>query len=858
MAAIATKIEPRGSKRTIRCASSRRGVRPLQSQLRFASGLTAAQRKAQNNERSRFDARISGWSRTRPVLDKAQIPLDSHEWRQLDAYWRAANYLSVGQIYLYENPMLREPLTLAHVKPLVVGHWGTTPGQNFIYVHLNRTIKLHDLDMIYIAGPGHGGPALVANTYLEGSYSEIYPDISQDEAGMKRLFKQFSFPGGISSHVAPSTPGSIHEGGELGYSLSHAFGAAFDNPGLIVACIVGDGEAETGPLATAWQSNKFLDPISDGAVLPILHLNGFKISNPTILARIEHDELEKFFEGCGWTPLFVEGDDPEAMHRLMAATVEEAIGQIHAIQRNARENNDATRPRWPMIVLRSPKGWTGPKVVDGLQIEGTFRAHQVPILVDGKHPDHVKLLESWMKSYHAEELFDANGTLKAELAELAPKGARRMGANPHANGGMLLRDLRMPDFRDHAVQVPSPGAVTAQDTMVLGKFLRDVTRLNEDKRNFRIFGPDETLSNLLGDVFEVTNRQWDARKVDNDEFLAADGRVLDSQLSEHQCEGWLEGYLLTGRHGLFNSYEAFIRIVDSMFSQHAKWLKVTLELPWRRKIASLNYLLASHVWQQDHNGFTHQDPGFLDHVINKKADVVRVYLPPDANCLLSVFDHCLRSRHYVNVVVAGKHALPQWLSMEQAVVHCTEGIGIWQWASNDQGAEPDVVMACCGDTPTLEVLAAVSILRENLPEVKIRVVNVVDLMRLQPCAEHPHGFSETDYDSLFTKDKPIIFGFHGYASLVHGLTYRRANRRLHVRGYKEEGTITTAFDMRVQNDIDRFHLVQDVVDNLEHLGSKGAYLKQKMRDKLIEHKHFIDAHGEDLPEIRNWKWTHTA
>ena len=792
------------------------------------------------------------------ALAKARASLDSHEWRQLDAYWRAANYLSVGQIYLYENPMLREPLTLAHVKPLVVGHWGTTPGQNFIYVHLNRTIKLHDLDMIYIAGPGHGGPALVANTYLEGSYSEIYPDISQDEAGMKRLFKQFSFPGGISSHVAPTTPGSIHEGGELGYSLSHAFGAAFDNPALIVACIVGDGEAETGPLATAWQSNKFLDPISDGAVLPILHLNGFKISNPTILARIEHEELEKFFEGCGWTPLFVEGDEPEVMHRLMAATVEQAIGQIHAIQKNARENNDATRPRWPMIVLRSPKGWTGPKVVDGLKIEGTFRAHQVPILVDGKHPDHVKLLESWMKSYHAEELFDANGSLKLELAELAPKGARRMGANPHANGGMLLRDLRMPDFRDHAVQVPSPGAVTAQDTMVLGKFLRDVTLLNGDKRNFRIFGPDETLSNLLGDVFEVTNRQWDARKVDSDEFLAPDGRVLDSQLSEHQCEGWLEGYLLTGRHGLFNSYEAFIRIVDSMFSQHAKWLKVTLELPWRRKIASLNYLLASHVWQQDHNGFTHQDPGFLDHVINKKADVVRVYLPPDANCLLSVFDHCLRSRHYVNVVVAGKHALPQWLSMEQAVVHCTEGIGIWQWASNDQGSDPDVVMACCGDTPTLEVLAAVSILRENLPDVKIRVVNVVDLMRLQPCAEHPHGLSETDYDSLFTRDKPIIFGFHGYASLVHGLTYRRANRRLHVRGYKEEGTITTAFDMRVQNEIDRFHLVQVVVDNMEHLGSKGAYLKQKMRDKLIEHKHFIDAHGEDLPEIRDWKWTRTA
>jgi xylulose-5-phosphate/fructose-6-phosphate phosphoketolase len=785
---------------------------------------------------------------------KGSAVLNSEELRLLDAYWRAANYLSVGQIYLYDNPMLREKLTLAHVKPLVVGHWGTTPGQNFIYVHLNRAIRRHDLDMIYIAGPGHGGPALVANTYLEGSFSEIYPDISEDEAGMKKLFKQFSFPGGISSHVAPTTPGSIHEGGELGYSLSHAFGGAFDNPGLIVACIIGDGEAETGPLATSWQSNKFLDPITDGAVLPILHLNGFKISNPTILARIEPEELEQFFRGCGWDPLFVEGDDPDRMHVLMAAAVEKAIARIQSIQVNARASKDPSRPRWPMIVLRSPKGWTGPKVVDGLKIEGTFRAHQVPILVDAEHPDHVRLLEDWMRSYKAEELFDDNGTLKAELAALAPKGLHRMGANPHANGGILLRDLRMPDFRDHAVCVPAPGAVDAQDTMVLAGFLRDVTRLNEDQRNFRIFGPDETISNLLGEVFEVTNRQWEAREVADDEYLAPQGRVLDSMLSEHQCEGWLEGYLLTGRHGLFNSYEAFIRIVDSMFSQHAKWLKVTLELPWRRKISSLNYLLASHVWQQDHNGFTHQDPGFLDHVINKKADIVRVYLPPDANCLLSVFDHCLRSRHYVNVVVAGKHALPQWLTMEEAVVHCTEGIGIWQWASNDQGSEPDVVMAGCGDTPMLEVLAAVSILREHLPELKIRVINVVDLMRLQPSAEHPHGLSEKAYDSLFTTDKPIIFGFHGYSSLVHGLTYRRANRNLHVRGYKEEGTITTAFDMRVQNDIDRFHLVQDVVDKLPHPGSKGAYLKQLMRDKLIEHKLYIDAHGEDLPEIRNWKW----
>jgi len=780
--------------------------------------------------------------------------LSSELLRRMDAYWRAANYLAVGQIYLRDNPLLREPLRLEHVKRTLLGHWGTTPGQTFIYVHLNRIIAEHDLNMIYISGPGHGGPALVASTYLEGTYSEIYPEVSRDAAGLKHLFKQFSFPGGIPSHVSPECPGSIHEGGELGYSLSHAFGAALDNPSLIVACVVGDGEAETGPLATAWHSNKFLNPKNDGAVLPILHLNGYKIANPTIFARISHEELGQFFRGCGYEPIFVCGHEPEPMHRAMAAALDQALASIRKIQSDARERGDNRRPAWPMIVFESPKGWTGPKVVDGVQIENTFRAHQVPLSDPANNAEHLQLLEAWLKSYRPEELFDERGALRAELAQLSPSGDRRMGANPHANGGKLLRDLRMPTFTDYAVTIPKPGAVRESDTTVVGRFLRDVIQLNDESRNFRVFGPDETLSNKLGAVFEQTKRQWLGTLLEGDELLAPEGRVME-MLSEHQCEGWLEGYLLTGRHGVFNCYEAFIHIIDSMFNQHAKWLKVTRGLPWRSRIASLNYILASHVWRQDHNGFTHQDPGFIDHVINKKAEIVRVYLPPDANCLLSVMDHCLRSRHYVNVVVAGKHPAPQWLSMDRAMLHCTKGIGIWDWASNDRGAEPDVVMACAGDVPTLETLAAVSILRRELPELKIRVVNVVDLMKLQPSTEHPHGLRDADFDALFTRDKPIVFAYHGYPWLIHRLTYRRTNHHnLHVRGYKEEGTITTAFDMTVLNELDRFHLAQDVIDRLPQLGQKASYLKQQLQDKLIAHNAYIREHGEDMPEIKNWQW----
>ncbi len=771
---------------------------------------------------------------------------------KMDAYWRAANYLSACQLYLLENPLLQEPLKPEHIKRKIVGHWGTVPGQTFVYTHLNRIINQYDLDMIYLSGPGHGGNGMVSMDYLDGSYSEVYPNISQDKEGLQRLFKQFSFPGGIQSHVAPDTPGSIHEGGELGYSLAHAFGAVFDNPDLIAACVVGDGESETGPLATSWHSNKFLNPITDGAVLPILHLNGYKISNPTIFSRISHEELQKFFEGCGWKPYFVEGSDPMTMHRLMADTLDQCVADIRANQTYARETGDGKRPVWPMIVLRTPKGWTGPKTIDKKPIEGTFRAHQVPIPMD--KPEHLAQLETWLRSYRPEELFTPDGRLMPELQELSPKGARRMGANPHANGGRLLRDLRLPDFRQYAVEVPKPGQVQAQDMLELGGFVRDIFRLNQSARNFRLFGPDESMSNKLSRVFEATNRDFNGEMIDGDEFLAIDGRVMDSQLSEHMCEGWLEGYLLTGRHGFFNSYEAFIRIVDSMVSQHAKWLKLCRDIPWREDIASLNIILTSTVWAQDHNGFTHQDPGFLDHVANKTADVVRLYLPPDANCLLSCFDHCIRSRNYVNVIVASKHPRMQYLTMEQAVKHCTQGLGIWQWASNDEGQEPDVVMACCGAEPTIETLAAVEILRENLPELKIRVVNVVDLMRLQPAAEHPHGLSDTDYDTLFTQDKPIIFAFHGYPKLVHELTYRRHNRHLHVRGYKEEGEITTPFDMRVQNQIDRFNLVIDAINRLPQLGNRGAFLIQKMKDKLVEHKQYIYEYGQDLPEIQDWKW----
>ncbi|HEX2492765.1 MAG TPA: phosphoketolase family protein [Steroidobacter sp.] len=792
---------------------------------------------------------------SRPVKNTlpSQAPLASEELRKLDALWRASNYLSVGQIYLMDNPMLKEPLRREHVKPRLLGHWGTTPGLNFIYTHLNRVIRKFEQNMIYITGPGHGGPALVAQAWLEGTYSELYTAVSQDEEGMKLLFKQFSFPGGIPSHVAPETPGSIHEGGELGYSLSHAYGAAFDNPDLIVACIVGDGEAETGPLAAGWHGNKFLNPVRDGCVLPILHLNGYKIANPCFLARIPHDELRKYFEGCGYSPLFVEGDEPERMHQAMAAALDEAIEEIHRIWKAARSHGFQDRPVWPMIVLRSPKGWTGPKEVDGKRTEGYWRSHQVP-MADMDKPGHMELLQRWMRSYRPEELFDERGRLKPELAQLAPKGERRMSANPHANGGVLLKDLRLPDFRQYAIEVPSPGAATVESTRVQGKYLRDVMKLNLERRNFRIFSPDENNSNRWQDILEVTDRCFAAEILPGDDHLSPDGRLMEV-LSEHQCQGWLEGYLLTGRHGFFSCYEAFIHIIDSMFNQHAKWLKVCNQIPWRRPIASLNYLLSSHVWRQDHNGFSHQDPGFIDHVVNKKAEVIRVYLPPDANSLLVITDGCLRSRNAVNVIVAGKQPAPQWLSMDQAIKHCSAGIGIWEWASNDRGSDPDVVMACCGDVPTLETLAAVDLLRRHLPEIKVRVINVVDLMKLQPREEHPHGLSDKDFDVLFTKDKPIIFAFHGYPFLIHRLTYRRKNHdNLHVRGYREEGTTTTPFDMVVLNDLDRFHLFQDVVDRVPQLGARAAYAKQAVRDELIEHKRYIYEHGEDMPDVAGWRW----
>ncbi len=807
-------------------------------------------RKLIKEVRDSFEENIVPKTKKMLAEDK---PLTQELLQKMNAYWRAANYLSVGQIYLYDNPLLKKPLKLKYVKPRLLGHFGTVPGINFIYVHLNRIIKKYDLNMIYVIGPGHGAPGIVANTYLEGTYSEVYPDITQDEEGMKKLFTQFSFPGGIPSHVAPETPGSIHEGGELGYSLSHAYGAAFDNPDLIVTCVVGDGESETGPLATSWHSNKFLNPVCDGAVLPILHLNGYKIAGPTVLGRISHEELDQLFRGYGYTPYFVEGDDEDKLHQLMAATLDTVVAEIKNIQTKARNKGFGERPKWPMIIFRTLKGWTCPKVVDDLPIEGTFRAHQVPITDFVKKPEHLKILEKWMKSYHVKELFDKKGKLIPELAELAPKGERRMGANPHANGGLLLKELKMPDFRNYALKVTKPGIMEGEATRVQGKFIRDVVKLNNT--NFRIFSPDETASNRWGDVFEVTNRLSTAEIIPIDDHVAPDGRVME-MLSEHQCEGWLEGYLLTGRHGFFSCYEAFIHIIDSMFNQHAKWLKVAQQIPWRKQIASLNYLLSSHVWRQDHNGFSHQDPGFIDHVVNKKADIIRVYMPPDANTLLSVTDHCLRSRDYVNVIVAGKQPELQWMDIDSAVKHCTAGLGIWEWASNDKGEDPDVVMACCGGVPTLETLAAVEILRKNFPWLKVRVINVVDLMTLQPKSEHPHGLSDKDFDTLFTKDKHVIFAFHGYPLLIHRLTYRRSNQeRFHVRGFKEEGTTTTPFDMVVLNELDRFHLVGDVIDRLPGLGSKAAYVKQFLRNKLLDHKKYIEKYGEDMPEIRNWKWS---
>jgi xylulose-5-phosphate/fructose-6-phosphate phosphoketolase len=791
---------------------------------------------------------------TPPATPDAR-PLGDDELRRIDAYWRAANYLAVGQIYLMANPLLREPLRPEHVKPRLLGHWGTTPGLNFVYAHLNRVIRARDTNMIFICGPGHGGPAVVANTYLEGTYGERYADVACDEDGLGRLFRQFSFPGGIPSHAAPQTPGSINEGGELGYSLAHAFGAVFDNPDLVAACVIGDGEAETGALATAWHGNKFLDPVTDGAVVPVLHLNGYKIANPTVLARIEREELADFLRGCGWSPRFVEGHEPAEMHQAMAAALDDVFDELAVIQEGARRRGSAGRPRWPMVVLASPKGWTGPKEVDGLRVEGFWRSHQLPIAEVRTNPEHLELLEAWMRSYRPEELFDDRGAPVPELVALAPDGERRMGANPHTNGGLLARDLRLPDFRDYAVDVPARGSVRAEATRALGRFLRDVMTENADRRNFRVFGPDETASNRLDALFEVTDRAWLADTFPYDDHLAPDGRVMEI-LSEHTCQGWLEGYLLTGRHGLFSCYEAFIHIVDSMFNQHAKWLKVSREIPWRRPIPSLNYLLTSHVWRQDHNGFSHQDPGFIDHVVNKKSGIVRVYLPPDANCLLSVADHCLRSRDYVNVIVAGKQPELQWLDMDEAVRHCTKGVGLWAWASNDAGGDPDVVMACAGDVPTLETLAAVDYLREHVPELSVRVVNVVDLLALEPPAEHPHGLTDREFDALFTTDRPIIFAYHGYPWLIHRLTYRRTNHdNLHVRGYKEEGTTTTPFDMAVRNDLDRFHLALDVLERVPHLAERYAHVVEALRDALIEHRHYITEHGEDPPEIRNWTWS---